>query len=369
MANLIEVKLTCSLFPFRRLSGTVVFLIVLLALAFSFVSPVTATSEFLDESEGLNALSLNKLQEVEPLKGQLREVSPPKAVQKIRSRLAHYKPQLRIEYPPEGEIMRKEINDKWSLVLNVKNWPLVEDPEVGLGPHVVVQVDDLEPLRISKAEGERVVVPMDGLSPGSHRLVAYLSYPWGEALKAPETNIESRIHFFKELPGTQPDTGEPWITIASPSSLSFDEPLLIDSLIWNAPLQGLTEGDDQWRLRISVNGQAILMDSLESIWIKGISSDISDIQFELLDLQGNPINPIFNNKLRIISTSQLEKPLWMLSDLSEKQIARFVGEFESTDLMPLSQEKLITPIQSNGISSVAETDDPSIVDYELLFPK
>ena len=38
----------------------------------------------------------------------------------------------------------------FDLVLHVEDWPLVNDPELGLGPHVVVQVDDAPPIRISK---------------------------------------------------------------------------------------------------------------------------------------------------------------------------------------------------------------------------
>ena len=54
----------------------------------------------------------------------------------------------------------------------------------------------------------------------------------------------SRVSFFKTTIGTQPEFGEPWVTLVSPSNLKIKEPALIDTLIWNAPLQGLEEGDE-----------------------------------------------------------------------------------------------------------------------------
>jgi len=315
------------------------------------------------------SLSVKRSVEAEFSQEGLHEVSPPAAVQQIRARLAHYKPQLSIESPANGEVLMKGLNEKWPLVLNVKDWPLVDDPKFGLGAHLVIEVDDFPPLRIAKSQEGKIVLPMDGLTPGSHRLVAYLAYPWGEALKEPETSLDWRIHFFKKLEGTQPGTGETWLTIPSPSDRNFHEPLLIDSLIWNAPLQGLKEGDDKWRLRVIVNGESFLMDSQEPIWIQGLLPNESIVQFELLDRLGAPINPIFTNKLRVMSMSSAEKPIWIGPGLHENQLARLLGETEEPVSIALSKDQLLFSSQPIEKSFAQEKDDPSIAKYELVFPR
>ena len=346
----------------------VVFLLSFL-LNFSGGSPLIAAWDSPSEPEQVNFASSDKWLESDSSVEGLDEVPPPPAVQQIRLRLAHYNPKLSIESPANGKVLMKGINEKWQIVLNVEDWPLVEDPELGLGPHLVVQIDDLDPLRIVKSEGKSIVIPMDGLSPGSHRLAAYLAYPWGEALKEPGTAIESRIHFFKELPETQPEIGTPWLTVSSPSDMSFIEPLLIDSLIWNAPIQGLKEGDDQWRLRVSVNGESFLMNSQEPVWIKGLPSDQINVQFELLDTAGKQINPIFTNKIKVLSTPQLDQPFWMSSSFSEQQIARLIGETEIPAKTAFLTEQSPPLYLRQDVSSSEVKDDPAIAKYELIFPR
>jgi len=345
------------------------FLIVALLLNLSWAPIAIAGEERPFQLAEEKSLSVKRIVETEFSQEGLHEVSPPAAVQQIRARLAHYKPQLSIESPANGEVLMKGLNEKWPLVLNVKDWPVNDDPEFGLGAHLVIEVDDLPPLRIAKSQEGKIVIPMDGLTPGSHRLVAYLAYPWGEALKEPETSLDWRINFFRKLEGTQPGPGETWLTIPSPSDTSFYEPLLIDSLIWNAPLQGLKEGDDQWRLRVIVNGESFLMDSQEPIWIQGLSPNESIVQFELLDQLGAPINPIFTNKLRVMSISSAEKPMWMGSGLHENQIARLLGETEESESIALSKDELLLSSQSIEESFAKEKDDPSIAKYEFVFPR
>ena len=299
----------------------------------------------------------------------LQEVPPPKAVQQIRSRLAHYHPTLKIESPVTDEVLTKAIKEKWNLILNVQDWPLVADSELGLGPHLVVQIDEFPPIRISDSDEGRIVLAMDGLNPGSHRLAAYLAYPWGEALKGPDASVQTRIHFFKKSSGTQPDLDATWLSVTSPSDLSFTEPLLIDALIWNAPLQGLVEGDDRWRLKVSINDASFLMDSLDTIWVQGLFSEDTVVQFELLDLLGEPISPMFNNQIKALTNFKVDKPLWMKSTFNSNELSRIIGESNLEDPMLDLDEELSSSIQSSALDSLQEIDDPYVAKYDLVFPR
>ena len=339
-------------------------LLAALFLNFFGALPVIALSDFSSDSGIGKDLNKEQLAEFKPFQGVLQEVPPPVGVEKIRKRLTRHKPELSLLSPSEGDILLKGLKEKWELVFNLKDWPLVEDPKFGLGTHLVVQIDEDKPMRISYSEGERIVIEMDGLTPGTHRIGAYLAFPWGEALKEPGTNVESRINFFEKTEGTQPKSDQPWLTVVSPSSLGFKEPLLIDALIWNAPLQGLKEGDDRWRLKISMNGDSFLMDRQEALWVQGIAAGTNVVKFELLDGFGEAIEPVFNNQVRLFNVSDEEAPIWQKTSFSQNDLFKLIGETDGKEVN-LSNEQMQT---DKELLSAQELEDRSLAKYELIFP-
>lgn len=130
---------------------------------------------------------------------------------------------------------------------------------LGLGPHLVVQLDDQEPLRISSAEAAANVA-MPALRPGSHRVTVYAARPWGEAVKAPGASAQIRLNRVARNAAELPASGSAQLIAASPDALQQIEPVLIDWLLLDAPLQNLRGDDARWRLRISVNGDSFLVD-------------------------------------------------------------------------------------------------------------
>ena len=227
--------------------------------------------------------------------GKLQEVAPPGAVQQLRQNLQRHRPSLRLIDPSNDSIVS---SDALELHFEIDDWPLSSDPELGLGPHVVLQIDSRAPLRLSESNGNRLKVRIDDLEAGSHRFSAWAAYPWGEAVQAPGASIQGRLHLWQKLQGTQPERDAPWLVPVSPAGEQGLQPLLVDWLIWNAPLQNLREGDGRWRLRISIDGDSFLVDHQEALWLKGSNSSKShDIQMELLNGLGEPITPVFNNQL------------------------------------------------------------------------
>ena len=255
--------------------------------------------------------------------GRLQEVSPPGAVQQLKTALGSHQPRLQLIDPSDGALLG---TDQRRLVLLVEDWPLAEDPQLGLGAHVALQIDDQPPLRFSQAENDRLLIDLPPLSPGSHRFCAYAAMPWGEAVKSSGASLQWRLDVLQKLAGTQPERDAPWLTVVSPSDLNGGEPLLLDWLVWNAPLQNLREGDDRWRLRISVNGDSFFVDHQEALWIKGAAGRTGGVQMELLDGLGEPITPAFNNQLRAVTTLPGARPAWMQPRLNEAQMARLLGE-------------------------------------------
>jgi len=255
--------------------------------------------------------------------GRLQEVAAPGAVQQLRRQLASHQPRLSLASPSDGSVIN---GDSWTLTLIVEDWPVAEDPDLGLGAHIALQIDNGPPQRFAVLENGRIQATLPALSPGSHRLSAYAAYPWGEAVKAPGASLQWRLDQLQGLRGTQPEQDDPWLVLVSPAELGSGEPLLLDWLVWNAPLQNLRDGDARWRIRLTLNGDSFLMDRQEALWIRSQGSGTQTVQMELLDGLGEPITPVFNNQLRAVPNRRSERPVWMQSSLSDNQIARLLGQ-------------------------------------------
>ena len=273
--------------------------------------------------------------------GKLQEVAPPGAVQQLRQELQRHRPSLRLVDPTNDSVVS---NASLELSFDIDDWPLSSDPELGLGPHVAIQIDNRPPLRVSDSDGQRVRVQIDDLDAGSHRFSAWAAYPWGEAVQAPGASIQGRIHLWRKLHGTQPEPDAPWLVPVTQAGGEGFQPLLVDWLIWNAPLQNLREGDGRWRMRISVDGDSFLVDHQEALWLKGSTGSSShDIQMELLNGLGEPITPVFNNQLIHLNAPSGRKPGWMQSRLNENQLARLSGSpapEEQEAIEPLDEEEI-----------------------------
>ena len=253
--------------------------------------------------------------------GQLQEVAPPGAVQELKERLNDRAPQIDVLAPANDSTLPA---GPWTLKLKVQDWPLYADETNGLGPHLVLQLDDQPPRRISSsAEAESIAMPE--LSPGSHRLTVFAARPWGEVVKAPGASRQLRLHRVARNPSQLPSSGSPQLIAASPSDLQHSEPVLIDWLLIDAPLQHLRDDDARWRLRVSVNGDSFLVDRQTPLWLKGLKRGSNAVQLELLDGRGDPLNPPFNSVVREVVIDTSPRPSWQQSHLNAESLAALSG--------------------------------------------
>ena len=302
---------------------------------------------------------------------QLQEVAPPPSVQRLRQRLDRHHPDLRLISPADDDVIP---SSEVELVLSVKDWPLVNDHELGGGPHVMVQIDALTPQRLEQFEGDQLHLKLSGLESGSHRFSAWAAYPWGEAVRSPGASLQGRFHLWQRLDGTQPGGEDPWLVPISTSEGQSDQQLLLDWLIWNAPLQNLREGDGRWRVRISVDGDSFLMDHQEPLWISHEADGHgTNIQMELVNGLGEPLQPVFNNRLLHLPDPGNESPAWLRPDLSDRDLLVLSGdqpaprdqeekadtETTEEDLENQSDVKVVNPEAVDGAS------DPE-VEFESL---
>lgn len=219
----------------------------------------------------------------------LQEVPPPDWVQQLQGALEERDPRVRILSPAADSLLPE---GPWTLRVDVSDWPLVDAGALGLGPHLVVQLDGQLPIPLVEPELE-----MPPLTPGSHLLTVYAAKPWGEAHKGPFALQQIRLHRLAENTATLPAPGTPQLLPVSPAGPAGDPPLLLDWQLLDAPLQGLRTDSLGWRLRVTLNGESVLLDRQAPLWLKGWRPGSNALLLELLDGRGEPLNPPFNSVL------------------------------------------------------------------------
>ena len=75
---------------------------------------------------------------------------------------------------------------------------------------------------------------------------------------------------------------------------------------------------------------------------------------ELLDGSGEPIDPVFNNQLRIVRPKPTDQPSWMQAKLTKDQLARLLGEPQLEEEQPPTDETL------NELPNASTTETPVI---------
>jgi hypothetical protein len=293
----------------------------------------------------------------------LQEVAPPPGVQQLATALDSHSPQLRILAPADGATLP---DGPWTLRLQVRDWPLTDAGELGLGGHVVVQLDDEPPQRLSQATANgELTLAMAPLRPGSHRLTAYTARPWGEAVKQPGAFSQIQLQRVAPTPLRVPAAGTPQLIAVSPGPQPAVEPVLLDWLLLDAPLQGLREGDASWRLRVSVNGDSFLVNQNSPLWLKGWRPGSNSLQLDLVDALGEPLNPPFNSLVaEVVIQAGAPRPIW-LNQLEPTALARLLGEARAASQPPLAAAPL--PIQPAAPEREPE-QEPAEVQSEPASP-
>ncbi|MCP9928560.1 hypothetical protein [Cyanobium sp. CH-040] len=282
--------------------------------------------------------------------GRLQEVAPPPAVQQLAAVLSEHRPRVTIAAPRDGSLLPP---GEWILEITGSDWPLADAGGLGLGAHIAVQVDEAAPVRLTKAQpdsdGFRLSVPMAELAPGSHRITVYAARPWGETVKRPGASAQIRVHRAAINPLGLPAAGSAQLIAASPAELSTAEPVLLDWLLRDAPLQGLREGDRRWRVRVTINGDSVLIDQNTPLWLKGWRSGSNSVLLELVDERGDPINPPFNSLVREVNLGGGgPRPRWLGGPLSETELAALLGEVQRAPPAGPAAESAAAPADPSG---------------------
>ncbi len=231
--------------------------------------------------------------------GSLSEAAPPRVIQQLSQSLDIYQPQVTIISPQADQILQ---DTTVSVQLQVQDLPIFQDPDLGMGPHLEVILDN-EPYKMVYDLDRPLVFP--DLAPGTHTLRVIASTPWHESFKNEGAYAQTTFHLFTKTTDNNPDPALPLLTYSRPTGSYGAEPIMLDFYLTNAPLHLVAQEnpDDEiadWRIRATVNGQTFVLDRWQSIYLKGFKPGKNWVQLEFLDEQGNPVKNVFNNTVRLI---------------------------------------------------------------------
>jgi hypothetical protein len=214
----------------------------------------------------------------------------------------------------------------------------------------MVQLDDGLPQPLLET-----TAPMPPLSPGSHRFTVYAVRPWGEVVKAPGAFRQIKLHRVAANPLALPGEGSPQLLAVSPWQAIAGEPVLLDWLLIDAPLQNLRADDARWRLRVTVNGDSFLVHQQTPLWLKGWKSGSNAVLLELVDGRGEPLNPPFNSVVREVRLDPgSPRPPWLGPRLDGPALARLLGELPSAE----PEAPSIHPPSLNSVAVPAPLPEP-----------
>ena len=244
------------------------------------------------------AISIPNPLKPEPV-AQITEVSPPATIQRLSQRLEKYQPQIAIASPQPDSILQ---DTTFTLELDVLDFPIYQDPDLGLGPHLEVILDN-EPYTSIYDLSQPIT--FHDLNPGTHTLRVFATTPWGESFKNEGAYAQTTFHIFTPTEDRIPDSNLPLLTYSNPIGIYGAQPILLDFYLTNAPLHLVAQenpDDDilDWRIRATVNGEELILDQWEPLYLQGFQPGNNWLKLEIVDELDNAIANTFNTTARLV---------------------------------------------------------------------
>lgn len=265
--------------------------------------------------------------------GQISEVSPPNVIQQLHQELENYQPQVKILTPKFNEVLN---DDQVSVSLQVQDLSLYQDPQLGLGPHLNIILDNHEQKEVFDVSKPLV---FSNLEPGTHTLRVFAATPWNESFKNEGAYSQTSFHVFTKTDDNQPDPNLPLLTYNQPVGTYGAEPIMLDFYLTNAPLHLVAREDKEddisdWKIRVTINGNSFPVDRWAPMYFQGFHPGKNWVKLEFLDEQGNSIKNAFNNTVRSIVYEPKGKD-------AQSRLIR--GELKLADAFGLIDQNYVAP--------------------------
>ena len=285
----------------------------------------------------------------------IEEVSPPEVIQQLGQVLDRYRPQISIFSPRPDEILP---DNTVTVELQVRDLPLFLDPQLEMGPHLEIILDN-QPYTTVYDLNQPLV--FEDLSPGTHTLRVFASRPWHESFKNEGAYAQTTFHIFTKTQDNNPDIALPLLTYNRPVGSYGAQPILLDFYLTNAPLHLVARenpDDDilDWRIRCTVNGESFILDQWQPIYLKGFKPGKNWVQLELLDELGNPVKNNFNNAVGLITYEPNGKDTLSQLVRGELSVAEVLGIVDPNYMAPMP---VFTPEETPAIPGTIEPEVPA----------
>ena len=131
----------------------------------------------------------------------------------------------------------------------------------------------------------------------------FAARPWHESFKNAGAYAQTTFHIFTKTQHNNPDPTLPLLTYSRPKGTYGAEPILLDFYLTNAPLHLAATEDNiaDWRIRCTINEQSFVLDSWQSVYLKGFKPGKNWVKLEFIDGQGNTVENVFNSNIRTIT--------------------------------------------------------------------
>jgi len=274
--------------------------------------------------------------------GNISEVSPPEVIQQLRQTLEVYQPQVKILSPQPDEVLQ---DNMVKVRFQVRDLPIFKNQELKLGPHLNVILDNQPSIAIYDLN-QPLVLP--DLPPGTHTLRVLASRPWDESFKNEGAYAQTTFHIFTKTQDNNPDPVQPLLTYSLPTGSYGAEPILLDFYLTNAPLHLVAQENPNdevadWRIRCTINGNSFVLESWQSLYLKGFKPGKNWVELEFLDEKGNTVKNVFNNTVRLITYEPKGKDTLSKLVRGEISVAEARGTVEEKTSGKLGEDKQANP--------------------------
>jgi hypothetical protein len=249
----------------------------------------------------LNANAKNNLSPVttaQSPKITISEVSPPPAIQKLSRYFDAYEPRIKILEPKSDQILT---DTKVAIEFEVKDLPIFKNPDLGLGTHVHVILDNQEYKALYDLAQPLV---FENLAVGTHTIRAFASRPWHESFKNEGAFAQTTFHVYTKTGENTPNPQLPMLTYSRPVGVYGAEPIMLDFYLKNTPLHAALLEEAQtndWQIRVTVNDQSFKVDQWLPVYIKGLNVGLNWVKLEFLDSEGHLVANQFNSTAHLIN--------------------------------------------------------------------
>ncbi|MCM1982461.1 hypothetical protein [Lyngbya confervoides] len=214
---------------------------------------------------------------------ELREVSPPEAIERLKLEMGQVQPQISVSFPHQNEqVNRQDV----AVQFDLKGLDLFKDPTLNLGPHLVVWLDGCFLKEIYRLD---TPLQLEDLKPGNHILQMAVAYPWHESFRNPGAHALVSFSVWTETQANQVKDHQPVLRV-SPLFGDATEPLLLDLRVdrpGETPDQSWVE--ETFPVRVTLNGTSFIATELGPIYLSGLREGDNWLKVELLDAQGQEL--------------------------------------------------------------------------------